>query len=245
VRQRGRKSTKRLNLFYRLILSWSTGRHVDGLWIGTWEDKPEPILGRVEEALSLIKRYDRVRYDRLLRDLQRVWVILLPSSLGCFNPRISSCEIDVRYLLAETTTPQTIASTIVHEATHARLWHLGFGYDEALRPQIEAICMRRQIAFAAKLPDGAAERDKAERTLPLCDSTDYWTNSAFHRRHLEGSIEAIRYLGMPKWFIRGTLVLHSVVSWFRRGVRSLRPVSTAAKPIRPDPAEGYRDGMAR
>jgi hypothetical protein len=192
----------RPRLTVRLMLRLSTGRYVDGLWIGTWETEAEPILCRLEAALLLIKRYDRVRYDRLIRDLQRIWVLLMPAGLANFTPTIHACEIDTRYCLAATTTPELIAATIVHEATHARLWRCGYRYEEERRPRIEEICLRREIAFAAKLPNGDAVRDMAERTLTLCATGDYWTGRAFHERYVEGGIEALRYLGMPQWLQR-------------------------------------------
>jgi hypothetical protein len=192
----------RPDLADRLALRFSTSRYVDGLWIGTWEDEPEPILRRIEAALSLIKRYDRLRYDRLIRDLKRVWVVVLPSYLAGFDHKILACKIDTRFFLAATTTPELIAATIVHEATHARLWRRGIRYEEAQRPRIEEICLRREIAFAAKLPDGTDVRDLAERTLTLCTSGEYWTNAAFSERYVEGGVDALRYLGTPEALVR-------------------------------------------
>jgi hypothetical protein len=192
----------RPDLADRLALRFSTSRYVDGLWIGTWEDEPEPILRRIEQALALIKRYDRVRYDRLIRDLKRVWVVVLPTGLANFESKIHTCKIDTRYFLAATTTPELIAAVIVHEATHARLWRCGIRYKEAQRPRIEEICLRREIALAAKLPNGEDVRDRAERTLPLCASGDYWTDAAFFARYVEGSVEALRYLGTPDALVR-------------------------------------------
>ena len=61
----------------RVMLRLSAGRLVDGLWIGTFESEAEPILRRVEELLRLIKTYDRHRYNRIVGDLERVWVRLL------------------------------------------------------------------------------------------------------------------------------------------------------------------------
>ncbi len=206
------------------MLYRSTGRYVDGLWIGTWDDKPDPILGRIEEALVLIKRYDRVRYDHILRDLRRIWVILLPSSVGAFASRLEACEIDSRYLLAETTNLEMIASIIVHEATHARLLRLGLGYEEALRPRIEAICMRREIAFAAKLPNGEQIREQAKRSLSFYSGQEYWTNAAFRDRHIKGSVEALHYLGAPEWLIRSVLLVRYGISYMILGVRRLRYV---------------------
>jgi hypothetical protein len=212
----------RVNLADRLALWFSTGRYVDRLWIGTWEDEPEPILRRIEEALSLIKRHDRVRYDRLIRDLQRIWVLVLPTGLANFTYEIYACEIDTRYFLAETTTPERIAAVIVHEATHARLWRCGMGYEEARRPRIEEICLRREIAFAAKLPNGEDVRDRAERTLTLCASGEYWTNAAFYERRIEGSFEALRYIGTPNWMLRFLRVSLSVRDRLRRGLARLK-----------------------
>src|ERR1700724_2307085 len=196
----------------RIMLRFSKRRHLDGLWIGTWETDAEPILCRIEAALLLIKRYDRIRYDRLLRDLQRVWVLLLPSSIGSFEDRIYRCEIDTRYCLAETTTPELLAAVIVHEATHARLWRHGIRYEEAQRPHIEEICLRREIAFAAKLPNGEDARDQAERTLALCASGEYWTSAAFRERYIEGGVELLRYMGVPGWL---ALVFRWL--WVKRG----------------------------
>src|SRR2546427_9194317 len=50
--------------------------------------------------------------------------------------------------------PQTsaarLASTLVHEATHARLDRLGFRYAAERRARIEGICFRREIAFRSE-----------------------------------------------------------------------------------------------
>jgi len=206
----------------RLALWLSTGHYVDGLWIGTWEDEPEPILRRIEDALSLIKHHDRVRYDRLIRDLRRVWVVTLPWELGNFTHSIHACEIDTRYCLAATTTPELIATVIVHEATHARLRRCGFGYEEEQRPRIEQICLRREIAFATRLPNGDAVRDQAERTLTLCATGEYWTDRALHERRIEGGLETLRYLGVPAWLL--PLLRMSLVARYGigRGLRALK-----------------------
>ena len=101
------RKTPRPRLVDRLELRLSTQtRVVDGLWLGTFQSEPERALRRVEEALHLIKTYDRLRYDRLLRDLERVWVRLLLHGLGSFNESLDACELDIRFVLAETSTPE-------------------------------------------------------------------------------------------------------------------------------------------
>src|SRR5262245_38978322 len=99
----------------------STSRAFDGLWVGTREAEPHPALCRVEEALRLIRSHDALHYSRVLRNLERVWVHLHPSALAHYHSSLKACVFDERFVLAETTTIQKIASTIIHEATHARL----------------------------------------------------------------------------------------------------------------------------
>ena len=81
-------------------------------------------------ALGLIKTYDRIRYDRLLRDLDRIFIRVLPSSIASFNHSLNACQLDERFVLDEKSGPELIASVIVHEATHARLMRCGIGYEE-------------------------------------------------------------------------------------------------------------------
>jgi hypothetical protein len=176
----------------------------------SFDSEPEPILRRVEEALCLIKAYDRLRYDRLIRDLERVWVRLLAGAFGTFNSSLHACELDRRFVLAATSPPELIAATIVHEATHARLDRCGIGYDEGLRPRVEAACFRRELAFAAKLPNGVNVRERAERTLVLCTTHGYWTNAAFGERHDKDHLETLRDLGTPDWLLRTLLTIRTL-----------------------------------
>jgi hypothetical protein len=110
----------------------------------------------------------------------------------------------------------------VHEVTHARLWRCGIVYEERLRARIEAVCVRREIAFAAKLPNGQEVRERAERALELCAADDNWTDAVFDARHIEGAMEAMRYLGMPNWFIRTLPRLHALGRPLREFRRSWR-----------------------
>ena len=113
----------------RFWLWWSKSRHVNGLWIGAEQwTTADVVLRRVEEALRLIKQYDERRFNRLLKDLERVWVRLLPGYIGSFNDSISACVLDSRFVLAEDSSPDVIAATIVHEAAHARLMRSRIGY---------------------------------------------------------------------------------------------------------------------
>jgi hypothetical protein len=193
----------RRSLIDRILLWMSSGKDIDGLWVGT-ETEAERVLPRVEAALGLIKTHDRQRYDRIVADLDRVWVRLLTTYVAQFSPSWSACFLDERFVLGDTTDAAHIAAAIVHEATHARLWRCGFGYDEEVRQRVEAVCVRREVAFANKLPDGERIRAVAAEALAL--SPTYWTSVAAQERHYEGSLQALHYLRYD-WLARPLLAI--------------------------------------
>jgi hypothetical protein len=194
----------------RYLLFFSKGKRIDGLWVGRIIGEPEAIRP-VDDALRLIKTHDPIRYARLIRDVDRVWVRLLPGPIASFNLSLGACELDERFVLAETSTPELIAATIVHEATHARLMRCGIGYEEKLRARVESVCQRRELAFAAKLPNG--ERVAAETRQRMAGCTaEFWTNAAFSNRFDEGSVEALRHLGVPEWAIRAIFIFRTLLS---------------------------------
>ena len=195
-------------IFDRIMLWLSAGRHIDGLWVGTYvQTNAEPALRRVEDSLRLIKAYDRHRYNRIVRVPERVWVRLLTTGAAQFSPFLQACILDERFVLADTTDSELVAAAIVHEATHARLWRCGIRYDEDLRQRVEAVCFRRELAFARRLPNGHRVREWAEDALGT--SSSYWTNVASHERELEGSIQVLRHLE-PNWVAR---IVLTILKW--------------------------------
>jgi hypothetical protein len=129
----------------------------------------------------------------------------LPGYLAEFNSKLRACVLDERFVLAETTQPEEIAVVIVHEATHARLENLGIGYDDGQRDRIEAICVRRELAFAKRLPNGHPKRERVEATLDA--QAEFWSNTAFRQRDTEGRAQTLRYLGTPNWIVRVLLAI--------------------------------------
>ncbi|MHC2436808.1 hypothetical protein [Bradyrhizobium sp. USDA 4451] len=110
-------------------------------------------------------------------------------------------------------TIERIASTIVHEATHARLESCGIEYYEKDRHRIEAICLRRELSFLAGLPDVELMREEIRQTIAWCASDrEYLSDPSFQQRQEQGQIETLRHLNVPEWFIR--LILG--VIWRRR-----------------------------
>jgi len=159
-------------------------------------------LPRVEEALLLIRTYDPVSYRRVTHELERVRVFVVPGSAAVYRESLGTCQVDERYV--RDSSAEFIASTIVHEATHARLARCGIAYEQKHRVRIERVCTRRQIAFAAKLPNGEEACEQAQDQLAGF-SPEVFTNQAFAEREDRGGVEALRYLGVPEWLIRAIL----------------------------------------
>jgi hypothetical protein len=205
----------------RLELWFSTGRNIDGLWVGTMEDKPRPGLRRVEEALQLIKDHDPLHYSRVINNLERIWVRLLTGDIAHYERSLQACVFDERYIVLETTTVEWIASAIVHEATHARLETWGVGYDdEKKRARIEAICMRRERNFLTRLPQSEPFQEDIARSLDWYGGNhEYFSNASFQQRWVQGQIEALRYLGAPDWVFGFVMKLRAVRIWVQSLVR--------------------------
>ncbi len=215
------KETQRRSGTGRLF---SRGEYVDGLWVGIDDPKREPVLERLRAALVLIKTYDPLRYRRLTRDLKRIWATPLHGPHACFYYRLDACVLNPQYVLAETMTPELLASTIVHEATHARLWGIGFRYEEEARPRVEAICVRRELVFSAKLPHGEQVRDRAEKALMSLRSPTFLSNAAFAKSRDDYAVEELRRMGVPSWVIRSVFVLRRVLRPFVAAARRAKRV---------------------
>lgn len=182
------------------------------------ESEPRTGLRRVEEALQLIKNRDSLHYSRVINNLERIWVRLLSGDLAHYERSLKACVFDERYVLLETTPIEWIASTIVHEATHARLEQWGISYvGEKKRARIEAICIRRELNFVAKLPQSEPLQEETVRRLEWCAGDhDHFSDASFQRREAHGQVEALRYLGAPDWFIRFMLNARAVRRWVYR-----------------------------
>ena len=201
----------RPRLVDRMGLAMSTSRHVDGVWIGSRRGSPED-LTRVEGALLLIKQHSPLDYARIIRELERIWVTLSFHGLGQYDHSLKACILDERYVADSATTVERIAATIVHESTHARLERYGIEYKQELRTRIEAICFRRELAFAARLPNGAEAQQEIAQCLEWYQANPgQFSNAQFRENHMVGGIEALRYSGAPDWLIRAMPIQKSII----------------------------------
>ena len=145
----------------------------------------------------------------MVRDLKRIRITTIFGSAGRFVISTSTCELDERCVLGEYTTTEQVAGVIVHEATHARLHQWGIGYEQELRDRVERVCMRRELAFAAKLPEGESIRRWVEARQERSD----YSNAEFSAREIAGARDALLRLDAPAWFAD---MMISVMRWRHR-----------------------------
>ena len=197
----------------RIELAISMGRQFDGIWIGSSRGVPED-LTRVERAMLLVKQHSPLHYARIIRDLERIWVhVLVYGGQGEYHASLNACLLDERYVSEPTTSIEQIALAIVHEATHARLERYGIEYKEALRVRIEAICIRRELSFAARLPDGGQLQQDVAQRLDWCQANpEYFLDTGFGERRRVNEIEALRHVGAPEWLIGALLAVRSMIN---------------------------------
>lgn len=168
---------------------------VDGLWVGAGD---HVALGNVLAALALIKTCEPNRYSRLTKDLKGILVDILPGAIGQYNPSEDFCDLDERFVASAM--PDKIAAVIIHEATHARLWHRGIRYEESVRARVEHACIRRERHFASKLPDALSVVHGYDHRLAAIDA-DFCSDKSWNRRNARGATIALRHLGAPHWLI--------------------------------------------
>jgi hypothetical protein len=173
-------------------------RIVDGLLLVS-EKNPEQVV----EALNLIRNFDPVRYNRLRRDVRRIWVKVIPTGMANFEHSTWTCNLDPRYMKDQPA--ESIACTIVHEATHARLFRRGIDYEEERRARVEQICLRRELAFASKLPAGADAGEHAKRIL---EALPDFSQAAMVEREFTGALRALLHLGTPPWLAQAVVSFH-------------------------------------
>jgi hypothetical protein len=190
----------------------SSSRHVDGLWVGSHRTPDD--VKRVEGALLLIKQHSPLHYSRILKNLERIWIFLLPQSRAVYNSSLRACVLDERYVANPATGIEQIALTIVHESTHSKLDHCGVKYQEQLRTRIEAICKRRELALAAQLPASTQLQKEIREQLDWIQANPhYFTDAQIRDRQSLGESEVLRFVGFPEWYVRAHPTLKSM---FRR-----------------------------
>jgi hypothetical protein len=127
------------------------------------------VLARLDEALELIERYQPWRLAHMRRDLARFWIVRF-ACRGAYFPETRTCMTELTFLARTDITAAPVASSIIHEAMHARTF-------ATIRPEShdaareERICRRAELDFGRALPAevGAPVVQRALDSLELSD----------------------------------------------------------------------------
>ncbi|MFA5193303.1 MAG: hypothetical protein WC740_21550 [Verrucomicrobiia bacterium] len=141
--------------------------------------------------MKLIADVSPVCYARIRREFRGFLVNGIKGARAynaCWNRTLETCELDIGYMCSEDATLADVATTIIHEATHAHLFHKGIDYNESRRARVERACFRAQIRFAKRLPDGKQIVDSVIGNMQREQS--YWTNDALIQREADAFVKA-------------------------------------------------------
>ncbi|MGA2788088.1 MAG: hypothetical protein ABSF60_11225 [Verrucomicrobiota bacterium] len=142
---------------------------------------------KIDQALNLISKYDPRRYLQIRRDVKKIWISATPGYCANWMDELQMCTIDSNYFYRDNVSASEIALTIIHESTHARLCKLKIEYTEDIRDRVERVCIKSEIAFAKRLPDGQKFVEMVESKLQIPKS--YWTDTQFQQRDLDAFAE--------------------------------------------------------
>jgi hypothetical protein len=127
------------------------------------------VLDRLDEALTLIERYQPWRLRHLRRDLRRIAIVRFPCR-GAYLPAERTCIAELTFLARRDITAAPVASSIVHEGMHARAHRFGVRADRDIAHE-ERICRKAELSFGLSLPPelGAPVVERALASLQLED----------------------------------------------------------------------------
>lgn len=145
----------------------------------------------MQSALPLIVAHDVKRYKRAIASFDRIWVNYLFGSVGQYVPERRRCQLDPGFVLSSPI--ETIASTIVHEATHARFINVGIPNTYENLHRVEKACIRQELVFAQRIPEAEELRRRINAKLLL--DPDVWsrkTSPHAFARHFRNRKEAFQ-----------------------------------------------------
>lgn len=164
---------------------------------------------KVEKALLAFQRYSPCHFSRFQRDVEKIYIGGEPSFWGQYVHSLRLVQLNPDYVVAEEISEESIASTLVHEGQHARLYRLGFDYDPSIRARIERLCFIAEKNFGRRLPNGEKLIERANRWLES-DLESHFSNEGLQNFQ----IDALRKIECPEWIIRTVLWIMK-----RRGLR--------------------------
>lgn len=107
------------------------------------------VVGKLLEAANLIRDCDARRYISVLAELKRI--VLLDWHIQAARYYALSRTLVLQRKSVEDTRISVLASMLVHEATHGRIYRRGVAYIPRLRSRIERLCLRNEVWFLRRV----------------------------------------------------------------------------------------------
>jgi hypothetical protein len=123
------------------------------------------LLAKMAAAIDLVARHQPQRFRRMREDMAGVSVEPLRTHRAEFRRASRTCVLDTFFV--DTFPVGLVASSLVHEAMHARI--LAAGIADLDQPAEERACRRAELRFGLAIPDGAAVVERARGALALDD----------------------------------------------------------------------------
>jgi hypothetical protein len=140
-------------------------------------------FAKVFAALDILRDTVPAQLERLPRMMHGLTIARLREAVGAWRSDLGICLLDETFVVKVDTTPHDVASTIVHELTHARLERVGFHYSGLARARCERVCFLAERNFALLLPASEERERLAERTAQyLAMDPDYWSDEQVEAR---------------------------------------------------------------
>ena len=141
------------------------------------------------QALELVRHHDRRALHRIHHFVRGIMVISEGEALAKARSSVGIITVNEAFVLAPTTTPQAMASLLIHETTHLWLHGLGFDYREERRGRVERICFRAELRFAHRCVGGEALVSDLEACLEVPDTR--WSTEALARDEFPGWLVSV------------------------------------------------------
>jgi hypothetical protein len=181
-------------ILFRAAMLMSKRTFVEGFEIANLSESKadSELLRRVEDVLRLIAHAEPSFFRRMKQAVRRILIAPSGGAAGSYWSFLDGCALSAHHVLTDSTT--SVAMTLIHEATHARLHQKGIRYTPQLQPRIEAICVRAEVDFARRIPGMEHLVAEAEDAL----SKPWWSDTA-RKSH---KLNQLRVLGVPAWVVR-------------------------------------------
>lgn len=157
----------------RTLQGWATeNRTLRGIPVTLINTRPdidsETVFRRLDTALGLIQQYQPHTFAQISQDFSSIRVVRYPCR-AAFYPDSRMCLVELTFSVNPEFTEAQIASSIVHEGMHARVYALGKS-DPTERPDEERMCRQAELEFGRAVPGGEAIVRRALESLALDDS---------------------------------------------------------------------------